>query len=295
MSEMQNVKKKIKKGLIGGVSFLVILMAVVIFGGLCLEKIPNGYCGVQYSMNGGIKDEVLTQGWHFVSPWVKVKEFTVANEQLVLSKDARDGSEGDDSFNVATADDASISISFQMSYRYIQEDLTDTYKKYRGLSGEEIVNSRVRSVLKSKISEVTTDYTMMDIYSGNRSEINRKILDHLNEEFQSVYGIEILQADIIDVHPDEQLQKTINNRVAALQRKQQAEAEQETAKVEAATKLIKAQNEAEIALTKARAEAESNRVISESITQGLIDMKNAEARMEHGWVTIQGANTVVSK
>ena len=295
MSEMQNVKKKIKKGLIGGASFLVILLAVIIIGGMCLEKIPNGYCGVQYSMNGGIKDEVLTQGWHFVSPMVKVKEFTVANEQLVLSKDERDGSEGDDSFNVATADDASISISFQMSYRYIQEDLTDTYKKYRGLSGEEIVNSRVRSVLKSKISEVTTDYTMMDIYSGNRSEINRKILDHLNEEFQSVYGIEILQADIIDVHPDEQLQKTINNRVAALQRKQQAEAEQETAKVEAATKLIKAQNEAEIALTKAKAEAEANRVISESITQGLIDMKNAEARMEHGWVTIQGANTVVTK
>ena len=295
MSEMQNVKKKIKKGLIGGASFLVILLAVIIIGGMCLEKIPNGYCGVQYSMNGGIKDEVLTQGWHFVSPMVKVKEFTVANEQLVLSKDERDGSEGDDSFNVATADDASISISFQMSYRYIQEDLTDTYKKYRGLSGEEIVNSRVRSVLKSKISEVTTDYTMMDIYSGNRSEINRKILDHLNEEFQSVYGIEILQADIIDVHPDEQLQKTINNRVAALQRKQQAEAEQETAKVEAETKLIKAQNEAEIALTKAKAEAEANRVISESITQGLIDMKNAEARMEHGWVTIQGANTVVTK
>lgn len=284
-----------RKGLIGGASFALIVLAVLMFVTMCVEKIPNGYCGVQYSMNGGIKDEVLTQGWKIVSPTVKVKEFTVANEQLVLSKDERDGSETDESFNVATADDASISISFQMAYRFIQEDLVDTYKKYRGMSGEEIVNSRVRSVLKSKISEVTTDYTMMDIYSGNRSEINKKILEHLNKEFKGVYGIEVIQADIIDVHPDEQLQQTIDNRVRALQKKQQAQAEQETAKVEAETALIKAQNAADIKLTQAKAEAEANRVISESITQGLIDMKNAEARMEHGWVTIQGANTVVTK
>ena len=295
MSEMQNVKKKIKKGMIGAATFFVIVVAGVVFAGLCLEKIPNGYCGVQYSVNGGIKDEVLTQGWHFVSPFVHVKEFTVANEQLVMSKDERDGSETDDSFNVATADDASIAISFRMEYAFIQDELPDTFKRYRGMSGEDIVNNRVRGILKSKISEVTTDYTMMDIYSGNRSEINRKILNHLNEEFKDTYGITVINADIIDVHPDAQLQQTIDNRVKALQQKQEAQAKQETAKVEAETALIKAQNAADIAITKAKAEAEANRVISESITQGLIDMKNAEARMQHGWVTIQGANTVVTK
>ena len=295
MSEMQNVKKKIKKGMIGAATFFVIVVAGVVFAGLCLEKIPNGYCGVQYSVNGGIKDEVLTQGWHFVSPFVHVKEFTVANEQLVMSKDERDGSETDDSFNVATADDASIAISFRMEYAFIQDELPDTFKRYRGMSGEDIVNNRVRGILKSKISEVTTDYTMMDIYSGNRSEINRKILNHLNEEFKDTYGITVINADIIDVHPDAQLQQTIDNRVKALQQKQEAQARQETAKVEAETALIKAKNAADIEITKAKAEAEANRVIAESITQGLIDMKNAEARMQHGWVTIQGANTVVTK
>lgn len=284
-----------KKGLIGAMSFIVILLAVLMIGTMCLERIPNGYCGVQYSMNGGIKDEVLTQGWHFVSPTIKVKEFTVANEQLILSKDERDGSETDQSFNVSTADNASISVSFQMSYKFVQEDLVDTYKKFRGMSGEDIVNGRVSTVLKSKISEVTTDYTMMEIYSGNRSEINDKITNYLNKEFKDAYGIEVIDASIIDVHPDAQLQQAIDARVQALQKKQEAQAKQETAKVEAETELIKAQNEADIALTKAKAEAEANRVISESITQGLIDMKNAEARMAHGWVTIQGANTVVTK
>ena len=284
-----------KKGLIGAIALAAFLICCVFCVTLCIERIPNGYCGVQYSMNGGIKDEVLTQGWHLVPPTIKVKEFTTANEQLILSKDERDGSETDQSFNVSTADDASISVSFQMSYKFVQEDLVDTYKKFRGMSGEDIVNNRVSTVLKSKISEVTTDYTMMEIYSGNRSEINDKITEYLNKEFKTAFGIEVIDASIIDVHPDAQLQQAIDARVQALQKKQEAQAKQETAKVEAETKLIQAQNEADIVLTKAKAEAESNKVIAESITQGLIDLKNAEARMEHGWVTIQGANTVVTK
>lgn len=284
-----------KKGLVGAVSFIVIFVVVALCLLNCIERIPNGYNGVQYSMNGGVKDEVLTQGWHLVSPTIKVKEFTVSNEQLILSKDARDGSEADESFNVSTSDDASISISFQMSYKFAQEDLVDTYKKFRGMSGEDIVNNRVKAVLKSKISEVTTNYSMMDIYSGNRSEINNEITKYLSKEFRTAYGIDVIDASIIDVHPDEKLQNTIDARVTALQKKQQAQAEQETAKVEAATALIKAQNEADIELTKAKAEADANREIASSITPELIKMKEAEARLKHGWVTVQGANATVVK
>ena len=279
-------------GIFSGLVTLLIVAALVI--GMFVTIIPNGYCGVQYSLNGGVKDEVLTQGLHFVSPTVKVKEFTVANEQLILSKDARDGSEEDQSFNVSTADNASISISFQMTYRFVEEDLVDTYKKFRGMNGQDIVNNRVSTVLKSKISEVTTDYTMMDIYSGNRSEINTKLTDYLDQEFRAAYGIQVIDASIIDTHPDEQLQKAIDARVTALQNKQKAEAEQETAKVEAQTAIIKAQAEADVALTKARAEAEANKLISNSVTQGLIDLKEAEARLQHGWVEVQGAGTVVT-
>ena len=135
---------------------------------------------------------------------------------------------------------------------------------------------------------------MMDIYSGNRSEINNKLTDYLNKEFRKSFGIEVLDASIIDVHPDAQLQNTIDARVTALQNKQKAEAEQETAKVEAATAMIKAQNEADIALMKAKAEAEANRLIANSVTQGLIDLKEAEARLEHGWVEVTGSSTVVT-
>ena len=128
-------------GKIGGIVVGVLLVFAVIAGIVCLERIPTGYVGVVYSMNGGVQDEVLTQGFHIVSPTKKVKEFTVGNEQLVLTQDSRDGSKEDESFMVSTADNANISISFQMSYRFNQEDVVDTYKRFRGMGGEDIVNN----------------------------------------------------------------------------------------------------------------------------------------------------------
>ena len=282
-------------GRIGADVVAIVLVFTLIITFICIEKIPVGYEGVVYSMSGGVKDETLQQGWHLVAPTKKVKEFTVGNEQLILTKDKREGSSKNESFRVATSDNASIAISFQMSYRFIPDKVIDTYKKFKGMDGEAIVNNRVKTVLKSTVSEVTTDYSLMDLYSGNRSEINNKLTDYLNDKFNKQYGIEVIDASIIDVHPDKQLKTAINNRIEAQQKADQAKAEQETAKVEAETKLIKAQNEAEIAIAKADGEAQANERLSSSITPELIAMKEAEARLKHGWITVEGAGTVVTK
>ena len=280
-------------GIIGGAIVGIILVIGVILGITCLERVPVGYEAVVYSMNGGVQDETLKQGWHIVSPTKKVKLFTVSNEQLLLTKDKREGSKDDESFRVASSDNASIAISFQMSYRFNPDTLVSTYKAFKGMDGTDIVDSRVRTVLKSRISEITTDYSLMDLYSGNRAVINDKITKYLNESFNKQFGIEVIDASIIDVHPDKQLRQAINNRIKAQQRSSQAKVEQETAKVEAETKLIKAKNEAEIKKTEAKGEADANKLISSSITEELIRMKEAEARLKHGWVEVNGASTIV--
>lgn len=55
-----------------------------------------------------------------------------------------------------------------------------------------------------------------------------------------------------------------------------------------------AQAEADAELIKAEAEAAANKKLSSSITDELIKMKEAEARLKHGWVTVQGSDTVVT-
>lgn len=282
-----------KSGLIGGIFAAIVIVIAIICAIMCAKWIGAGYVGVVYSMDGGVQDEILTQGLNFVAPTKTVKEFTIGNEQLILTADEREGSPVDESFMISTADNANIRISFQMTYRFMQDKVVETYKKFRGMDGEAIVNTRVRTVLKAKVSEITTFYTMMDIYSGDRGKINAEITEFLNNEFGEAYGIEVIDASIIDVHPDTQLQQTIDDRVKAMQRKQQAEAEQETIKVQNETKILEAEAAAKAKLIEAQAEADANRVIAESITDELIAMKEAEARMEHGWVTVQGSGSIV--
>ena len=276
-------------GKIGAV-ILAIVLIVSLFGvAVCAEKVPAGYVGVVYSMSGGIEDEVLNQGWHIVSPMKKVMEFTVSEEQLELSK------KQNEAFPVSTSDNANIDISFQMSYYFIEDRVPETYARFKGMDGEKIIDTRVKTVLKSKISEVTADYSMMDIYSGERATINKEIKKYLDKELGERYGITVTEASIIDVHPDAQLQKTIDERVTAMQKKQQAQAEQETVKVNNETKILKAKAEAEAKIIAAKAEAKANKIIANSITENLLKKEEMEARQKHGWVTVQGASTVVAK
>lgn len=279
----------------------VVLIAILCL--VCVERIPAGYVGVVYNMNGGVSGEVLGQGWHVVAPTKKVKEFTIGNEQIILSKDSREGSQNDDSFAVATSDNANIDISFQMSYRFDEEVIVQTFKNFKGMDGEDIVNRRVRTVLKAKVSEVTTNYSMMDLYSGNRNEINSELTENLDQELHRQFGIQVIDASIIDVHPDAQLQQTISDRVTALQKQQQAKAEQETIKVqnetrimnaeaEAREKQIRAESEAEIIRIKAEAEAEANKKIAESLTPELIEMQKYE-KWDGKLPSVSGSSTPI--
>lgn len=292
--ESENVSsRKRRSGLLGGIVALVVVIVAIVAIFACGKWISPGYVGVVYNMNGGIEQELLHQGWNFVPPPKSVKEFTIGNEQLILTQDEREGSPIDESFMVSTADNANIRVSFQMTYCFVEDQIVSVYNRFRGMDGEAIVNSRVRTVLKAKVSEITTFHTMMDIYSGDRGSINAEITEFLDSEFGSAYGIHVIDASIIDVHPDEQLQKTIDDRVTAMQRKQQAEAEQETIRVQNETMIMEAEAKAEAMLIAAQAEADANKIIAASITEELINMKEAEARMEHGWVTVQGAGSTV--
>ena len=278
-----------KKGLVIG---LVAVVAVVGGGFIAksTERIPDGYVAVQYTTSGA-KDKVLNAGWHFINPLIKTKEFPISDEQFVLAKSKKE----DTSFKVSTSDDANISIGFQMTYNYIPEKVVSTYKRFRGMDGEDIVEMRVKNILKSKISEVTANYSLMDIYSGDRTKINNEIKECLKSSFSEKFGINVTDASIIDAYPDKKLKESIDARVKALQEKQQAEAEQEKVKVQKETEKMQASADAEIVVTKAKAEAEANRLKSESVTDELIRMKEAEAHMKHGFITVQGASTVVKE
>lgn len=285
----------------GKVVAILIAVGVVAAGGyvaLSGTYVGQGEVGVVYTAKSGVKEKTLGPGFHFVGPFAKVKDFPISQQQLVLSNNAADFNEKKlekDTHVDAPADGGMVKMNMTINYNFIPEKVTGLYEKFNGMDGDQIVESKVKNSILAYIKEVTPKFSVMDIYSTKRAEIGQEITKYLNEKLQDEYGMNISSALIIDVQLDKELQKKVQAKEQAKQDAEKAELDKQTALAQAETDKVKAEAEAAVAIEKARGQAEANRLLSESITLELIQMKEAEARLQHGWVEVQGAEAVVKE
>ena len=194
----------------------------------------------------------------------------------------------------APANGGMVSINLTVNYNFMPDKVVALYSRFNGMDGEDIVESRVQNSIIAYVKEVTSRYTVMDIYADKKAEVNEAITTYLNEKLTEEYGINVSSALIIDVELDAALAQKINAKDQAKQDAEIAELNKQTALAQAETDKVIAQAAADVKLIEAQAEAEANQVIAESITPELIQMMEMEARKKHGWVTVQGASTVVT-
>lgn len=274
-----------------------IICAVVcaVFCVLCIERVSVGNVGVVYSA-GGVEDRVLSQGWHFISPFKSVRQFPISQQQLVLSNNPGDyNKEEHPDWSIdAPANGGMVKINMTVNYNFIPDRVVEVYKQFNGMNGETIVESRVQNSIIAYVKEVTPRFSVMDIYSDKKSEVNEAITSYLNEKLTAEYGINVSSALVIDVQLDSALQQKVQAKEQAKQDAEIAELEKQTAEAQAQTDKVIAESEAQVKVIEAQAEADANRIIAQSITPELIQMTEAQARVEHGWVTVQGADAVVS-
>ena len=296
-----------RKGIVVAVISGVLAFGVAVTALVCLERIPVGYVGVIYSA-AGVEDQTLAQGWHMLSPLKKVSCFPISQQQIVFSDDPADYGENEhaDWSIDAPADGGMVKINLTINYSFLPDRVVELYSRFNGMDGETLVESRIQNSMIAYVKEVTPRFSVMDIYSDKKSEVNEAITEYLNQKLQDEYGINVASALVIDVELDDTLMQKVQAKEQAKQDAEIAELEKQTAMAQAETDKVKAQAEADVALIEAQAEAEaatiaaeaeaeSNRKIAQSITPELIQWQEAQARMEHGWVTVQGADTVVTK
>ena len=246
-----------KKGnkVVGG----IVVAGVIIVGGVLLalstHKIKPGYVGVVYNLRGGIQDNVLTQGLRIVSPFQKVSQYSVATEQAYLSRDKKEGSLDDDSFMIPTSDGKTVNVDLEFSYHFDVDTLPETFTRFKGQTGKEIEDNFIRGKMKAWASEVSSTFSVIDIYGEKRSELNSNVLAHVKEKFNE-YGIIIDSVNFSRIELDAETAKAIQERI----NKQQ---ELETAKIEA-------QGEADAKIIKAQGEAEANRVLTEDLNDEIL-------------------------
>ena len=280
-------------GKIGAVIAGIVVLFCIIGAIICSEIIPAGYVGVVYNMNGGIEDKTLSQGWHLIAPTKKVSTYSIGIEQSYLTAEDKGDSPKDESFNIPTSDGKTVKVNLEFSYRFDEERVAEIFTEFKGKSGEEVKNTFIKPKVIAWTQEVSARYPVSDIFGDKRTEINAELDIYLKEKFGK-YGIIIDTVNFTDISVDAETAEAIQKKVNAQQELEIAQIEAETAKVQAEKDKEVAEIAAETALIKAQAEADANREIASSITPELIQMKEAEARMEHGWITVEGGTPIVN-
>lgn len=265
---------------LGGIATAVIIALVVIVLFVCTVRIPAGYVGVVYNMNGGISDRTLTQGFHVISPTQNVTTYSIGIEQSYLTASKDGDSSDDESFEVPSNDGKGLTVDMTFTYRYDADRVADTFTRFKGQSGKDVKNSFIKPNIMSWTKEVTAKYSVIDLLGDKRATLNSELTDYLKQKFEP-YGIVIESVSLINIDPDEETRSAVQKKVNAQQDLELAKIEQQTANVNAEKEkevaITKANQEKETAqinaeakLIEAQAQADANRMISQSLTPELI-------------------------
>lgn len=277
--------KKFKRSLLG----LLCIAFVTVAAFSCFTTIPANTVGIKYSpLSGGVQDTVLGEGLVFKAPWDTVYEVSTETQSVSLY-----------GIPTQTKDSQFITSNVELKYRVSQENAFEVFKQFRTL---ENVNSNLLGTATQRVLElITTEYNVIEVLGEKRGEIYSNLEEALSIELEKS-GIELWSVTLADTDAGAAIEIAIEQEAVAKKAVETAEQERLKAEIDAQVRVVEAQAdldkstiEAQTKIVEAEAESKANQLISSSITQGLIDKIEAEARMEHGWVEIitQGSSMIV--
>ena len=132
-----------------------------------------------------------------------------------------------------------------MQYTFDPSQVTNVFNKYRGVDGETVISTNLRSKIKTIANEVLSRYTVLEAHLEKKSEVNKSLTEALREELGQL-GIFVESATLPATRVSDSIQQSINARTQKAQEleaeklnQEKAILEQETARINAETERIK--------------------------------------------------------
>lgn len=261
--------KFIKQTVIGTIT-AIILIIFLIFG---IARIPANTVGVKVSAFNGVSDKTMSTGWHLKMPFVdKVYKLPTSVQTKSLEK-----------LTTQTKDGQWLNTNIDVKYRIEKVKAMTVFQDYTDL--ENVNNSVISPSVQRAIESVTGEYDIYDILGEKRNEVYEKIDKKLKTVFKK-HNLEFVSFTITDQDAGDEIEQAIKDESVKQKQVDSAKQDKEKALIEAETKKINAQAEADASVIKAKGDGEANQLKSNSITDSLIRMKEAEAREKHGWVEV---------
>ncbi|MEQ8192278.1 MAG: prohibitin family protein [Candidatus Eremiobacterota bacterium] len=276
-----NVVPKQSKGFnfsalsITGTVIIAVGFIIIIILASTIYYVPPGHVGVLiYKIppagnTKGIADVSLNPGYgmrNFITQDVIV--YPVYMQTIVLCKGQVEGSHQNDEINVNSTEGQPISCDVSLAFELNPQKVPELYVAFRQPI-ENITHGFVKQTVRQAMQEVVGTTRIEDFIGKEKASvvmrIQKVIQDRLNE-----YGFVVKQFTINEIRAPKTIMEAIEQKNAAVQEALKAQNELQRKKFEAQQKVLEAEGEASAILTKSRAQAEANKLISQSITPALI-------------------------
>lgn len=269
-------KRIIASSAIGG---LVVIGAII--GVMSLTIVKQGHVGVVFSANGGVIKETLSSGVKFVSPFHKVTQYPISLDSVTY-----------EGMELATKDGQPLKMDIEYDYQNELDKVPYIFNKWKGQKPKDIEENFLRSRAKESAMTVTSKYSVLEVFQ-NYEKIKTEVGKTFTEDVKE-HGFQIENFVLGAPLPDEKTKAAIQAVVDAQQQLEALKIDKQKAEEQAAKLLIEAEGKSAAAITEAEGQSKANKLLQQSITPELLKKMEMEARLKHGWVTIQGSTPVVT-
>lgn len=287
-----------KKFVLGAVAFAAVTFGLVFFF-FFVDHVPANHVGVVYNkINQGkaIEEEVLSPGYRIINPFSKkIYEVSTYTHSLHLKPGLYENDTAfDDTITTQTKDGQWLSTEAEVQYRVLPENAIFVFEQFssnnRGI--DDNLKEKMPPIIQRAVESVTTKYDVVEVLGLKRGEVQKEIETAVSKELEK-YGISMQSFTLVDTDAGEEIEKAIAQEAVEQQNIQTAKQQQEKQRISNEIDLERTQNQADRKEIEAKAEAEANKIIANSITEELIMYMEATARQTHGWIEVQGISDVI--
>lgn len=250
---------------------LLISMTLLFFGGC--NKVESGYVGVKVYLLGGEKgvdSEVLGPGRYWIGMNEDLYLFPTFTQTYSWTVDKTESSTTDESFTFQTKEGLQVNADIGISYKIESDKVSDVFQKYRK-GVDEITHTFLRNIVRNAFNKVTSDKKVEDVYGLGKAKLLEEVTELVRSEVHPI-GIDVEYIAFIGaLRLPESVTQALDLKIRATQIAEQRENELREAEASAKMIVAKANGDAEAELIRARAAAQSNLLVSKSLTQELVN------------------------
>ena len=254
------------------VGALVIIIAIM----NSFVIIAPGNTGVLFNIwTGSLR--TVGQGMALRLPWItKVQSYPTALRTYTMVKRSTEGSSfGDDSIDLPTREGQHIRQDISVTYNTSEEKAAQVFKEFRGADIEDIENTFIRRTIITAAQNAAGQTSLSDLISSQRGSLQDSIQSVLATELTK-RGFQLDKVNLGASHLPEAIEAQMQQKMGAQQQAQQADYELQKQQTLAKAAVAQAEGEAQSTLVKARAQAEGNRLLEQSLTANLVQYKAIE-------------------